>query len=165
MSEAGKLREAEAAARAALRSHPGIRELEPERGFHACFEVPVTVREVLAHGIGVSHVPGAGEAGRMDAEGEFRVLVGLVLREDAGGQLGVSTGVDLEFLARRASGGAPEWLSATRIRDPESGEWAQTAEPAAVQRLLHDACPGWAEVVRAAVVRLAAARRSATADS
>lgn len=146
--------------REAARSGPGIRELGPERGFDACFEVPVTLREVLAHGIGVGHVPGAEEAGRMDEHGDFRVLVALALREEAGGGLGVTTGVDLEFLARRASGGRPEWLSATRVRDPESGAWAQAADPAAVQRLLHDACPGWAEVVRAGVVRLAAARRS-----
>lgn len=135
--------------------------IPPERGFHACFAVPVTRRQVLARGIRPNHeVPGDDEAERMDAAGDYRVLVALLLREEPDGRLGVQTGVDLEFLARRASGTRAEWLSATRIRDPESGAWVQTADPASVQRLLHEVCPGWAEVVRAEVVRLAAARRS-----
>jgi hypothetical protein len=70
--------------------------------------------------------------------------------------------VDLEFLATLESAERPEWLSATRVRSPETGEWVQTAAPAAVQHLLHDACPGWSEVVRAEVVRLALVRRGGT---
>jgi hypothetical protein len=160
-----KLREAQDAVEAALRSNPAIHPLAPERGFHACFEVPVTLREVLAHGIPVDHLPAAdvdGEAEdpeRMDAAGDFRVFVAVTLRAEPDGKLGVATGVDLEFLARLPASPEPEWLSATRIRDPESGEWVQTAAPAAVQHLLHDSCPGWSEVVRAEVVRLAVVRQ------
>ena len=163
-----KLSDAEAAVEVALRSNPAIHPLDPERGFHACFEVPVTLREVLAHGIPVDHLPAAdvdGEAEdpeRMDAEGDFRVFVAVTLRAEPDGKLGVATGVDLEFLARLPGNPHPEWLSATRIRDPESGEWVQTAPPAAVQHLLHDSCPGWSEVVRVEVVRLALVRQSGT---
>lgn len=161
MTEDPKLREAQDAVEAALRDNPAMHPLDPERGFHACYEVPVTLREILAHGIPVDHLPAAdvdGEAEdpeRMDAPGDFRVFVAVTLRREPDGRLGVATGVDLEFLARLESAERPEWLSATRIRDPESGEWAQTAPPSAVQHLLHDACPGWSEVVRAEVVRLA----------
>ncbi len=161
-----KLHEAEDAAAAALRDNSAIRQLEPERGFHACFEVPVTLREVLAHGIPVDHLPAAdvdGEAEdpeRMDAEGDFRVFVAVTLHAEPDGKLGVATGVDLEFLAHLLASPHTEWLSATRIRDPETGEWVQTAPPAAVQHLLHDTCPGWSEVVRAEVVRLALTRQS-----
>ncbi len=150
---------------AALRSNPAMRRLDPERGFHACFEVPVILREVLAHGIPVDHLPGSDDAGedddpeRLDAEGDFRVFVAVTLRREPDGKLGVATGVDLEFLAHLPGRPDPEWLSATRIRDPESGEWVQTAAPAAVQHLLHDTCPGWSEVVRAEVVRLALMRQ------
>ena len=157
-----KLREADDAVEAALLNNPGIHQLDPERGFHACFEVPVTLREVLAHGIPVDHLPAAGEAGdpeRLDAGGDFRVFVAVTLRREPDGKLGVATGVDLEFLARLPASPDPEWLSATRIRDPDGGEWVQTAAPAAVQQLLHDTCPGWSEVVRAEVVRLAVMRQ------
>jgi hypothetical protein len=162
-----KLREAAEAVEAALRNNPAMRQLDPERGFHACFEVPVTLREVLAHGIPVDHLPAADDADeadeadeaedpeRLDVEGDFRVFVAVTLRQEPDGKLGVATGVDLEFLAHLPSSPHPEWLSATRIRDPDSGEWVQTAAPAAVQHLLHDTCPGWSEVVRAEVVRLA----------
>lgn len=163
MTDDQKLREAEDVVEAALLTTPGMCRLPPERGFHACFEVPVTPREVLAHGIRVDHLPGADEAEdpeRMDAGGDFRVFVAITLRQEADGRLGVATGVDLEFLARLESAEHPEWLSATRIRDPESGEWVQTAAPAAVQHLLHDTCPGWSEVVRAEVVRLALVRQA-----
>ena len=152
--------EAETSVEAALRSNPAIHQLDPERGFHACFEIPITLREVLAHGIPVDHLPAdaedeADDPERMDAGGDFRVFVAVTLRAEPDGRLGVATGVDLEFLARLPASPHPEWLSATRIRDPESGEWVQTAPPAAVQHLLHDTCPGWSEVVRAEVVRLA----------
>lgn len=164
MSHDQKLPHAEGTVEAALRNNPAMRQLEPERGFHACFEVPVTLREVLAHGIPVDHLPAAEEAGededpeRLDAEGDFRVFIAVTLRQEPDGKLGVATGVDLEFLARLPASPDPEWLSATRIRDPDSGEWVQTAPPAAVQHLLHDTCPGWSEVVRAEVVRLALVR-------
>jgi hypothetical protein len=165
VTEDQKLREVENAVEAALRDNPGIYRLDPERGFHACFEVPVTLREVLAHGIQVDHLPGAADdAGeeddpeRLDAEGDFRVFVAVTLRREPDGRLGAATGVDLEFLARLPNSPDPEWLSATRIRDPESDEWVQTAPPGAVQHLLHDTCPGWSEVVRAEVVRLAFVR-------
>ena len=147
----------------ALGDNPAIHRLEPERGFHACFEVPVTLREVLARGIPVDHLPAGDEADdpeRLDAGGDFRVFVAVTLRAEPDGKLGVATGVDLEFLARLPASPHPEWLSATRIRDPDSGEWVQTAVPAAVQHLLHDSCPGWSEVVRAEVVRLALMRQS-----
>lgn len=158
MTDDQNLQQAKDAVEAALLTTPGIHRLPPERGFHACFEVPVTLREVLAHGIRVDHLPGADEAEeteRLDDEGDFRVFIAVTLRQDADGRLGVATGVDLEFLARVESGEHPEWLSATRVRDPGTGEWVQTAAPAAVQHLLHDTCPGWSEVVRAEVVRLA----------
>ena len=160
-----KLCEAETSVEAALRSNPAIHQLDPERGFHACFEVPVTLREVLAHGIPVDHLPAADVAGdpeRMDAGGDFRVFVAVTLRAEPDGKLGVATGVDLEFLARLPTRPHPEWLSATRIRDPDTGEWVQTAPPAAVRHLLHDICPGWSEVVRAEVVRLALVRQAGT---
>jgi len=164
VTENEKQREARDALEAALLTTPGMRRLSPERGFHACFEVPITLREALAHGIRVDHLPGAEDAEaedpeRMDAGGDFRVFIAVTLRQDADGKLGVATGVDLEFLAQLESAEHPEWLSATRIRDPESGEWVQTAPPAAVQHLLHDTCPGWSEVVRAEVVRLALVRQ------
>lgn len=158
------LKQAEDAVEAALRDNPAMRRLPPERGFHACFAVPVTRREVLAHGIGLGHLPGAGEDGeadRLDDEGDFRVLVAVTLRQEPDARLGVATGVDLEFLARLPSGPHPEWLSATSIRSPDTGEWVQTAAPAAVRHLLHDVCPGWNEVVRAEVVRLALVRQAA----
>jgi hypothetical protein len=161
-----KLREAQDAVETALRNNPAMRRLEPERGFHACFEVPVTLREVLAHGIPVDHLPAAEDGGeaenpeRLDVDGDFRVFVAVTLRREPDGKLGVATGVDLEFLARLPPSPRPEWLSATRIRDPDSGEWVQTAPPAAVQHLLHDTCPGWSEVVRAEVVRLALVRQA-----
>lgn len=167
MTDHQKLQEATDAVEAALLTTPGMRRLPPERGFHASFAVPVTLREVLAHGIRVDHLPGAAEAedtDRADAPDEFRVFVGVTLREGPDGGLGVATGVDLEFLATVESAERPEWLSATRIRSPESGEWVQTAAPAAVQHLLHDACPGWGEVVRAEVVRLALVRQQGRAE-
>lgn len=163
MTDNQKLREAESTVESALRDNPAIHQLEPERGFHACFEVPVSLREVLAHGIPVDHLPAADEAEdpeRMDAGGDFRVFVAVTLRAEPDGKLGVATGVDLEFLARLPARPHHEWLSATRIRDPDTGEWVQTAPPAAVQHLLHDTCPGWSEVVRAEVVRLALLRQA-----
>lgn len=166
MPDDQKLQDTQEAFQAALRNNPAMRQLDPERGFHACFEVPVTLREVFARGIPVDHLPatdGVDEADdpeRLDAEGDFRVFVAVTLRREPDGKLGVATGVDLEFLAHLPSSPHPEWLSATRIRDPESGEWVQTAAPAAVQHLLHDTCPGWGEVVRAEVVRLALARQA-----
>ncbi len=166
MNDDQKLREAQDAVEAALQNNPAMLQLAPERGFHACFEVPVTLREVLAHGIPVDHLPAADDAGepedpaRLDAGGDFRVFVAVTLREEPDGKLGVATGVDLEFLAHLPASPHPEWLSATRIRDPDSGEWVQTAPPAAVQHLLHDTCPGWGEVVRAEVVRLALVRHT-----
>lgn len=163
MTDSQKLSEAQDAVETALRNNPAIHQLDPERGFHACFEVPVTLREVLAHGIPVNHLPAADEAEdpeRLDAEGDFRVFVAVTLRQEPDGKLGVATGVDLEFLARLPASPDPEWLSATRIRDPDSGAWVQTAPPAAVQHLLHDTCPGWSEVVRAEVVRLAVMRQT-----
>lgn len=166
MTDDQKLREAAGAVETALQNNPAMRQLDAERGFHACFEVPVTLREVLAHGIPVDHLPAADDADepedpeRLDAEGDFRVFVAVTLRREPDGKLGVATGVDLEFLAHLPSSPHPEWLSATRIRDPDSGEWVQTAAPAAVQHLLHDTCPGWSEGVRAEVVRLALARQA-----
>ena len=160
MTDTRKLKQAEEALEAALRSTPCVRVLAPERGFHACFEVPVTRRQVRAHGVQVNHDPGEEEAERMDTGGDYRVFVGITLREEDGGSLGIATAVDLEFFARTPARPGGEWLSATRLRDPDSGEWAQTADPASVQRLLHDACPGWNEAVRAEVVRLALVRRA-----
>ena len=166
MTDDQKLREAEDAVETALSNNPAMRQVEPERGFHACFEVPVTLREVLAHGIPVDHLPATDAADeaedpeRLDAEGDFRVFVAVTLRREPDGKLGVATGVDLEFLGHLPPSPRQEWLSATRIRDPDSGEWVQTAAPAAVQHLLHDTCPGWGDVVRAEVVRLALARHA-----
>ena len=166
MTDDQKLRAAQDAVEAALQNNPAMRQLEPERGFHACFEVPVTLREVLAHRIPVDHLPAADDAGeaedpeRLDADGDFRVFIAVTLRREPDGKLGVATGVDLEFLAHLPSSPHPEWLSATRIRDPDSREWVQTVAPAAVQHLLHDTCPGWSEVVRAEVVRLALVRQA-----
>ncbi len=164
MTDDQKLHDAQDAVESALRNNPAMRRLDPERGFHACFEVPVTLREVLAHGIPVDHLPAADDASeaddpeRLDADGDFRVFVAVTLRREPDGKLGVATGVDLEFLAHLPPSPHPEWLSATRIRAPDGGEWVQTAPPAAVQHLLHDTCPGWSEVVRAEVVRLALVR-------
>lgn len=157
-----KQRQARAAVEEALRNNPAIRELEPERGFHSCFEVPVTREEILSRGM--EPAPLAGPGGEEEGTGElvedYRVLIAIMLRAEADGRPGVATGVDLEFFARTPSSPDGEWLSATRVRDPETGEWVQTIAPVAVQHLLHDLCPGWAEVARAEVIRLALAGKA-----